>query len=58
VSAVILDLFIGVLAAWLVGRTRRKMKLPVTAKHYGWTIVVVFVVLAIIYGASGHLSPH
>jgi hypothetical protein len=51
-------LFIGVLAAWLFGRARRKMKMPMTARHYGWTIVVVFVLLAIIYGASGHVSPH
>jgi hypothetical protein len=32
--------------------------LPMTAKHYGWTILVVFVLLAIIYGASGHVSTH
>jgi hypothetical protein len=51
-------LVIGVLAAWGHGRVRRKMKLPVTARHYGLTIVVVFVVLAIAYGASGHVSPH
>ena len=57
-SGIILALLIGVLAAWVFGRVRRKMKLPVTAKHYGTTIVVVFVVLAIAYGASGHVSPH
>jgi len=50
--------FIGVLVAWLFGRARRKMNLPVTAKHYGWTILVVFLLLAIAYGASGHVSPH
>jgi hypothetical protein len=58
VGGIILELLIGVLAAWGHGRIRRKMKLPVTAKHYGVTIVVVFVLLAIIYGASGHVSPH
>jgi hypothetical protein len=58
VSGIILALLIGVLAAWVFGRVRRKLKLPVTAKHYGATIVVVFVVLAIAYGASGHVSPH
>jgi hypothetical protein len=50
--------FIGVLVAWVFGRARRKMKMPMTAKHYGWTILVVFVLLAIIYGASGHVSTH
>jgi hypothetical protein len=34
------------------------MKLPVTGKHWGWIIVIVVVVLAIAYGASGHVSQH
>jgi hypothetical protein len=58
VSGIILELLIGVLAAWGFGRVRRKMKLPMTGKHYGWTILVVFVLLAILYGASGHVSSH
>jgi hypothetical protein len=58
VTGVILAVFIGGLVAWVFGRARRKMKLPMTAKHYGWTILVVFVLLAIIYGASGHVSTH
>jgi heme A synthase len=58
VGGIILALLIGVLAAWGHGRVRRKMKLPVTAKHYGMTIVIVFVLLAVAYGASGHVSPH
>ena len=57
-AGIILDLVIGVLAAWIFGGIRRRMKLPVTAKHYGATILVVFVVLAIAYGASGHVSSH
>ena len=57
-TGVILAVFIGGLVAWVFGRARRKLKLPMTAKHYGWTILVVFVLLAIIYGASGHVSPH
>ena len=57
-TGVILAVFIGGLVAWVFGRARRKMKLPVAAKHYGWTVLVVFVLLAIIYGASGHVSPH
>jgi len=32
------------------------MKLPVSGKHWGWIIVIVVVVLAIAYGASGHVS--
>jgi NhaP-type Na+/H+ or K+/H+ antiporter len=58
VGGIILELLIGVLAAWIFGRVRRRMKLPVTAKHYGFTILAVFVLLAIAYGASGHVSPH
>ena len=57
-GGIILELLIGVLAAWIFGRVRRRMKLPVTARHYGVTIVVVFVLLAIAYGASGHVSSH
>ena len=57
-TGVILDLFIGVLAAWVFGRARRKMNMPVTSKHYIWTTVIVFVVVAIAYGASGHVSSH
>jgi hypothetical protein len=34
------------------------MKLNVSGKHWGWIIVIVVVVLAIAYGASGHVSPH
>jgi len=58
VGGIILELLIGVLAAWIFGRVRRRMKLPVTAKHYGFTILAVFVLLAIAYGASGHVSSH
>ncbi len=57
-SGVILLVLIGVLVAWVVTRGRRKMKLPVTGRHWIWIIVVVVVVLAIAYGASGHVSPH
>ncbi len=57
-GGIILELLIGVLAAWIFGRVRRRMKLPVTAKHYGFTILAVFVLLAIAYGASGHVSSH
>ena len=57
-GGIILALLIGVLVAWLVGRARHKMKMPVTQKHYIGTVIVVFVLLAIAYGASGHVSGH
>jgi hypothetical protein len=56
VSGIILLVLIGVLVAWLVTSGRKKMKLPVTGKHWMWIIVVVFIVLALVYGA--HSSPH
>ena len=54
----ILDVIISVIASWLFTRGRRKMKLGVSGKHYIGAFLVVFVVLAIAYGASGHLSTH
>jgi hypothetical protein len=58
VSGLVLLVLIGVLVAWLVTRGRQKMKLPVTGKIWAWIIVAVVLVLAIAYGASGHVSPH
>jgi hypothetical protein len=58
VGGIILALLIGVLAAWLFGGARRRLKMPVTYKHYFGTVIVVFVLLAIAYGASGHVSGH
>jgi hypothetical protein len=57
VSGLVLLVLIGVLVAWLVTRGRQKMKLPVTGKIWAWIIVAVVLVLAIAYGASGHVSP-
>ena len=54
----ILLVFIGVLVAWLVFKGRGKMKLGTTPKQWLWVIVAVVVVLAIAYGASGHVSSH
>ncbi len=56
-SGLVLLVLIGVLVAWLVTRGRQKMKLPVTGKIWAWIIVAVVLVLAIAYGASGHVSP-
>jgi hypothetical protein len=56
VTGIILLVLIGLGVAWLVTRGRTKMKLPVTGKHWIWIVIVVFVVLALLYGA--HTTPH
>lgn len=56
-SGIVLLVLIGVLVAWLWGKGRKKMKLPVTGKNLIWVVIAVVVVLAIAYGASGHVSP-
>jgi len=58
VSGLVLLVLIGVLVAWLLTRGRQKMRLPVTGRHWAWIIAVVVVLLAIAYGASGHVSQH
>jgi hypothetical protein len=58
VDGIILLVVIGLGVAWLVTRGRQRMKLPVTGRHWLWIVIVVFVVLAIAYGASGHVSQH
>ena len=55
-SGIVLLVLIGVIAAWLVTGGRKKLRLPTTGKHWIWIIIVVFVVLALLYGA--HTSPH
>ena len=57
-SGIVLLVLIGVIVAWLLTRGRQRLKLPVTGRHWAWIIAVVVVVLAIAYGASGHVSPH
>jgi hypothetical protein len=56
VSGIVLLVLIGVGVAWLVTGARKKLKLPTNGKHWIWIIVIVFVLLAILYGA--HNSPH
>jgi hypothetical protein len=58
VTGLVLLVVIGVLVAWVVNRGRQKMKLPVTGRHWAWIIIAVVLVLAIAYGASGHVSSH
>jgi hypothetical protein len=56
VSGIVLLVLIGVVAAWLVTGGRKRLRLPTTGKHWIWIIIVVFVVLALLYGAQS--SPH
>jgi len=58
VSGIILAVLIGACVAWAWSKGRQKLKLPVLGKHWVWIIVVVVVFLAIVYGASGHVSQH
>ncbi len=55
-SGIVLLVLIGVVAAWLITGGRKKLRLPTTGKHWIWIILVVFVLLALLYGA--HNSPH
>jgi hypothetical protein len=56
VSGIVLLVLIGVLAAWLFTGGRKKLRLPTSGKHWIWVIIIVFVALALLYGAS--TSPH
>ena len=55
-SGIVLLVLIGVVAAWLFTGGRKKLRLPTTGKHWFWVILIVFVLLALLYGA--HNSPH
>ena len=55
-SGIVLLVLIGVVAAWLFTGGRKKLRLPTTGKHWIWVIIIVFVALALLYGAS--TSPH
>ena len=54
----VLLVLIGTGVAWLVFKARGKMKMSTTGRQWLWIIVAVVVVLAIAYGASGHVSSH
>jgi hypothetical protein len=56
VSGIVLLVLIGVVAAWLFTGGRKKLRLPTTGKHWIWVIIIVFVVLALLYGAN--TTPH
>ena len=55
-SGIVLLVLIGVVVAWAVTGGRKKLRLPTTGKHWIWVIIIVFVALALLYGAS--TSPH
>ena len=55
-SGIVLLVLIGVVAAWLFTGGRKKLRLPTTGKHWIWVIIIVFVVLALLYGAQ--TTPH
>lgn len=57
-SGVILAVLIALGVAWLWTKGRQKLKLPVTGKHWAYIIVIVVALLAILYGATGHVSQH
>ncbi len=56
-SGIVLLVLIGVVAAWLFTGGRKKLRLPTTGKHWIWVIIIVFVALALLYGAQ-HLTAH
>jgi hypothetical protein len=51
---------IGIGVAWLWTRGRTKMKLPVNGKTWIGIIIIVFVLLALLYGAQNvpHTTSH
>jgi len=56
VSGIVLLVLIGLGAAWLWTGGRKKLKLPVTGKHWGAIIIIVVILLVLFYGAQN--SPH
>lgn len=57
-SGIVLMVLIGLGAAWLWTRGRRRLSLPVNGKHWGAVIVIVVVLLALAYGATNSQHPH
>jgi len=56
VSGIILLVLIGLGAAWLWTRGRKRLSLPTNGKHWIAVIIVVVVLLALAYGATH--TPH
>jgi hypothetical protein len=59
-GGIVLLVLIGVGVAWLWTKGRGKLKLPVTGKHWGAIIIIVFILLALLYGAQNvpHAAVH
>ena len=55
-SGIILLVLIGLGAAWLWTRGRKRLSLPTNGKHWIAVIIVVVVLLALAYGATH--TPH
>ena len=51
-SGIILLVLIGLGAAWLWTRGRKRLSMPVNGKHWVAVIIVVVVLLALAYGAT------
>lgn len=51
-SGIILLVLIGLGAAWLWTRGRKRLSLPVNGRHWWLAIIIVVVLLALAYGAT------
>ena len=51
-EGIVLMVLIGLGVAWLVTRGRKRLNMPVNAKHWVVITIIVVVVLALLYGAS------
>ena len=59
-SGIILLVLIGLGAAWLWSRGRKRLSLPTNGKQWIGVVIVVAVLLALAYGAthSAHTTAH
>ena len=55
-SGIVLLVLIGLGAAWLFTRGRKRLSLPTNGKQWLWVVIVVVVLLALAYGATS--TPH
>lgn len=51
-SGLILLVFIGLGVAWLTGRFRRRMGLPMNGRHWLTVVIVFAVIMSIAYGTT------
>jgi hypothetical protein len=56
VSGIVLLVLIGLGAAWLWTRGRKRLSMPTNGKQWIGVIIIVVVVLALAYGATS--TPH